>query len=289
MGAGPLTPTIHESELGYWELRPCQPSPRISPFVRRIDGYVQRAPAATPTRHRQMPGPLVPFIISLGEPLRSAPAHDDRVEPYPGFVAGLHDSYAITEFTGTMSGVQIDFTPPGMRMLLGGMPMHELTNRIVHLGDVLGPAGRDLTEQLQDDVDWDARFERLDAFIARRIERAPAPAEDVAFAWHRLQQTAGCISIGGLADELGYSRKQLIGRFRTHIGLTPKLAARIFRFEHARQLLQDADEINWADIAFDAGYYDQSHLIRDFVEFSGSSPTDYVARTLPDSGGMRAD
>jgi AraC-like DNA-binding protein len=231
----------------------------------------------------------LPFIISLGEPLRGAPAHDDRIEPYQGFVAGLHDSYATTEFTSQMSGIQIDFTPLGLRMLLGGIPMHELVNRMVHLEDLLGSAGRDLIEQLQEDPDWDARFDRMEAFIARRLKRAPLPAEDVAFAWHRLEQTAGCINVGALANEMGYSRKQLIARFRTHVGLTPKLAARVFRFRNACDLVSEAEEVNWSDIAFDAGYYDQSHLIRDFVQFSGSSPTDYAARLLPDSGGMRAD
>ncbi|MEX0783353.1 MAG: helix-turn-helix domain-containing protein [Dehalococcoidia bacterium] len=286
MGGATLAPTVHESELGYWEMVPRAPSPEVSGFVARIDGYVQNA---EPARHRQLPSGRMPFIISIGDPLQGAPAHEDELRPYQGFVAGLHDSYATTEFGRANSGVQIDLSPLGMRMLLGGIPMHELTNRMVHLEDVAGAEGRELVEQLQEEPDWDGRFDRMEAFIANRLRVAPEPAEDVAYAWHRLTQTVGCMSIGGLADEIGYSRKQLIARFRDHIGMPPKLAARILRFQHARELLNSADDSNWSDIAFDAGYYDQSHLIRDFVEFSGSSPTDYVARLLPDSGGMRGD
>ena len=88
---------------------------------------------------------------------------------------------------------------------------------------------------------------------------------------------------------MGYSRKQLINRFRQHIGLPPKLAARVIRFSHAVRLLQESEERNWMDIAFDAGYYDQSHLIRDFLEFTGSTPTEYIARLLPGGGGMVGD
>lgn len=286
MGAPLPTPTVHESELGYWEMIPRAPSPEVSAFVARIDGYVQ---VAQPMHHRQLPSGRMPFIIAIGAPLQGAPAHEEGLRPYQGFVAGLHDSYATTEFGGVNSGVQIDLSPLGMRMLLGGIPMHELTNRMIHLEDIAGAEGRALVEQLQGEPDWEGRFDRMEAFIARRLRVAPDPAEDVAYAWHRLNQTAGCINIGALATEMGYSRKQLIGRFREHIGMPPKLAARILRFQHARALLESSDDCNWSDIAFDAGYYDQSHLIRDFVQFTGSSPTDYVARMLPDSGGMRGD
>jgi AraC-like DNA-binding protein len=285
MGAPAPQPTVHESELGYWEMIPRVPSGEVSAFVARIDGYVQRGPQML---HRQLPSGRMPFIIAVGNPLMGASAHEVELRPYQGFVAGLHDSYATTEF-GDSSGVQIDLSPLGMHMLLGGRPMHELTNGMAELDDVFGQSGRDLVEQLQDEQDWERRFDRMETFIAQRLRVAPWPAEDMAYAWHRLNETAGCIAIGSLADEMGYSRKQLITRFRDHIGMTPKLAARVLRFQHARTLIEQADDLNWSDIAFDAGYYDQSHLIRDFVEFSGSSPTDYAARILPDHGGMRGD
>jgi AraC-like DNA-binding protein len=285
MGAAPPTPTIHESELGYWEMHPRVPSAEVGAFVARIDGYVQRGPQML---HRQLPSARMPFIIAVGKPLMGAPAHEVELRPYQAFVAGLHDSYATTEF-GDSSGVQIDLSPLGMHMFLGGRPMHELTNGMAPLDDVFGKAGRDLVEQLQDERDWERRFDRMESFIAERLRIAPPPAEDMAYAWHRMNEAGGCIAIGSLAVEMGFSRKQLITRFRDHIGMTPKLTARILRFQRARSLIEQAEELNWSDIAFDAGYYDQSHLIRDFVEFSGSSPTDYAARLLPDQGGMRGD
>lgn len=280
---GTLTPTYHESELGYWELIPRAPSGKVSAFVERIDGYVQ---IAAPMLHRQLPSGRLPFIINVGNPLKGAPAHESELAPYQGFIAGLHDSYATTEFGGEVAGIQIDLSPLGMQMLLGGIPMWELTNRMLHLDEVLGAEGVELVERVQEGPDWNTRFDAMESFIGRRLSKAPPPAEDVAYAWQRLNATAGCIAIGSLADEMGYSRKQLINRFRQHIGLPPKLAARVLRFSHAVQLLRDSEEPNWMDIAFDAGYYDQSHLIRDFLEFTGSTPTDYVSRLLPDGGGM---
>ena len=287
MGGRTLTATRHDSELGSWEMIPRRPGGIASAFVRRIDGYRQKMPAAT---QRQMPSGLAPLIINIGAPLEGAPAHrESELRPYQAFVAGLHDSYATTRMDAQMTGVQVDFSPLGMHLFLGGMPMHELANEMVELDEVLGAEGRDLVERLQETVDWEPRFELIEAFLESRLTAAPAPAEDVAYAWERLQATAGCLAIGTLAGEMGYSRKQLIARFRTHIGLPPKLAARVLRFRHAIELLDASEGANWSDIAFDAGYYDQAHLIRDFAQFAGSTPTEYVARRLPDNGGVRGD
>ena len=60
--------------------------------------------------------------------------------------------------------------------------------------------------------------------------------------------------------------------------MTPKLFSRIQRFQQTRTLIQHHPAINWADLAVDLGYFDQSHFIREFLEFSGLSPTDYLNR-----------
>ncbi|GAA4685353.1 helix-turn-helix domain-containing protein [Phytohabitans rumicis] len=76
--------------------------------------------------------------------------------------------------------------------------------------------------------------------------------------------------MAGLAAELGWSGRHLASTFRREIGLTPKMAARVLRFERAYAALGSAD--SWADIAVSCGYYDQAHLIRDFKEFAGAPP-----------------
>jgi AraC-like DNA-binding protein len=60
--------------------------------------------------------------------------------------------------------------------------------------------------------------------------------------------------------------------------MTPKLFSRIQRFQQSRTFIQHHPSINWADLAVDLGYFDQSHFIREFLEFSGLSPTDYINR-----------
>ena len=74
------------------------------------------------------------------------------------------------------------------------------------------------------------------------------------------------------------------GLFREFTGLSPKTLARILRFNRAVAMLNRISEPRWTEIALTSGYYDQAHLIRDFVQFSGSTPRDFVARQLPGRG-----
>jgi len=82
------------------------------------------------------------------------------------------------------------------------------------------------------------------------------------------------------AKYLGLSQRRFIQVFKSEVGMTPKLFSRIQRFQQTRTFIQHNPSIKWADIAVDLGYFDQSHFIREFVEFSGLSPTEYLKRQI---------
>jgi transcriptional regulator GlxA family with amidase domain len=162
--------------------------------------------------------------------------------------------------------------------------MHELTNQTIRLDDVLGEAGRLLVDRLQDAPDRARRFALLEAFLMARIEGAKAPPPEISWAWQRLATTGGTQSIGELAVGLRCSRRHLIALFREHIGLPPKPLARILRFGRAVRLLDRCNDLRWSEVALNCGYYDQSHMNRDFLEFAGTTPTEYLRLRLPDGG-----
>jgi AraC-like DNA-binding protein len=89
------------------------------------------------------------------------------------------------------------------------------------------------------------------------------------------------VPIGSLAREVGWSHKHLITKVRQQVGLAPKTVARLLRFEHAWHYLRDGEPVRWDRIAADGGYAGQSHLIRDFRQFTGGTPADFVARSIP--------
>jgi AraC-like DNA-binding protein len=247
-------------------------------YLRNYTGYEEWS--ASPLCRREVPSGHVTLILSPDSELRLPERH-------VSFVAGLHDSYSLVEHPGRQRGVEVRLTPLGAHALFG-MPMHELANRAVALSDLAGVGGDELVARMWDVDGWERRFAILDSALVGRLREAPAVSSELAWAWGRLRASAGRAGIGALADELGWSHRRLIGRFREQIGMPPKLLARVFRFERVSALLRDTAAPRLAEVAFDCGYYDQAHLNRDFREFAGTTPGEYLASRMPDGGGVKS-
>jgi AraC-like DNA-binding protein len=114
-----------------------------------------------------------------------------------------------------------------------------------------------------------------------RLAAGPRPSPEVAWAWERLVASGGAMPIGQLAKEVGWSHKHLIAKFRQQVGLRPKTAARLIRFDRVLGRLDECRGLDWGVVAREAGYADQAHLIREFKQFTGATPTEFAARLLP--------
>lgn len=225
-------------------------------------------PAGTEARWLATPGTSVTVILNLGNAFGGLPG---------SFAAGLTDTAGIVEQDGEISCLDLKLSPLGAYTLLG-VPMSELSGRVVELGDLL-PNLRRLTGRLAHEGTWPQRFALLDAFLLDRLEHGPRPASEVAFAWRRLVSTRGAQPIGRLAEEVGWSRRHLVAKFRQQVGLPPKTIARILRFQHLLRGLRTGP-VDLTRLAAECGYYDQSHMNRDFREFAGTTPSDYLARLV---------
>ena len=220
-----------------------------------------------PMRRREGPGGDVVLIAGLGNEWL---VDGDR---RTSFVGGLRCSQVTTEHAGWSRGLQVGLVPWAAHVLLR-TPMHELAGTTAPLAELL-PG--DLVERLTDAATWDERFVLVDDALARRLADAPSVSPGLIWAWDRLRRTHGRARVGSLADELGWSRKRLVARFREQIGLPPKAAARLLRFERARTL---AGTMSWGELAFACGFADQPHLISEFRAFTGRTPETFLQDTV---------
>lgn len=277
----------HASQHDRWELVFGTPDPRLRPYVVHYCGYDEET--GTFRRRLEAPAPRVPLIFNFGPPVavRAPMAGGDWQRHGNGFVAGLHDTYALVESSGSQSGVEVYLTPVGAG-LVTGVPMRDLKDRVVGLDELFGTPGGLVREELLEAAGWQERFAIVDRFLLARLSKAEPPPPSLAWALSRLHSTRGAIEIGSLTDELGCSRRYLISLFNDRVGLPPKLFARILRFEHALELANGGG-IGWAEVAQRCGYYDQAHMIYDFKQFTGHSPAAYRALKLPDGGGVIGD
>jgi AraC-like DNA-binding protein len=239
---------------------------RPHPALRGIAGsyadFAERTGA--PTETAEAPGRVVVVIVDLDA------GWTVEGERFGSFAGGLYARPVRVRHEGTTRGVQFDLEPPALQALFG-VPAGELGHRTVGLEELMGPDAARLAERLHAAADAPARFAVLDEVLMRRAARAPAPARpDVERAWTLLRASGGRIRIDALARALGCSRRHLASRFAADVGVSPKVAARLIRFEAARARL---GSVPLARLAADHGFADQAHLAREFRALGGAPPT----------------
>ncbi|MEU0932573.1 helix-turn-helix domain-containing protein [Embleya sp. NPDC005971] len=277
--------TRHTSAFGSMETVFGPAHPALAPLIGGYLGYDEHTLA--PLRRREPATGSITVIIGFA-PVRVWSPRDARYGPGStgSFVAGLHDGPAMVEHDGHQAGIQLDLTPLGAYTLLG-LPLAEIADRAVHLDDLPGWDVGALVDRLRSAPDWSARFAQLDEILLRRRERGPVALPEVVRCWELMTASAGRIEITALARETGWSRRHLGARFRETVGLPPKTVARLLRFEHAIAQL-DGPPRGLAQIATEAGYYDQAHFNRDFKALAGCTPGAYLAARMPAGGGLLA-
>ncbi|NYF99404.1 helix-turn-helix domain-containing protein [Janibacter cremeus] len=239
----------------------------LTPFVGSMAGY--RIDGASPGTHIGMPSGTVTLVLALDEPLHLVGA-DGRRGRFDTLIAGMHASPAHILHDGCQHGIQLDLTPHGASLLLGGPP-GEISGTSVDLGELVGPSARRLHERLSETPDWSRRFDLVvEALFARREARW-LPRPEVDHAWQLLARSRGRAPVREVAREVGWSPRHLGERFRQEFGQAPKTTARVLRFQESHRLIAAGRPL--AEAAARAGYADQSHLNRDWLAFAGTSPT----------------
>ncbi|MFE9424057.1 helix-turn-helix domain-containing protein [Kitasatospora sp. NPDC006697] len=251
-----------------------RPAAALRPYVAWYSGYRQAGVA--PAVHRGLPSPYLTLILTLDDPLTLA-AHPDPAQPpgeYRTLLGGLHTTPALITHQGAQSGVQIAVSPLGARTLFG-LPAGELAGADYPAEEVLGRWAAEGQERVRGARGWPGRFRALDGWLLQRAAEAAAPPPEVVRAWQLLLASRGLAGAARLAAEVGWSTRHLAARFHTEIGLTPKTAGRVIRFDRARRLLTAPGAPPLAALAAGCGYFDQSHLAREFNALAGCPPSRY--------------
>ncbi|MCK2219469.1 helix-turn-helix domain-containing protein [Actinomadura sp. ATCC 31491] len=188
-------------------------------------------------------------------------------------VIGLLPGQVRAAGPGTGDCLQVRLEPAVAAAVLGGAA--ELSGSVVPLEEVWGHDAARLRERLRAASSWQARFVVVAELLARRLEAGPAVDAEVGHVWGRLLRSRGRLRVDGLAQEVGWSRQRLWSRFRAQVGLSPKRAARLVRFDRAARLLAAGRPP--AGVAAHAGYVDQSHLHREVRTFTGLTPAEVAA------------
>jgi len=247
-----------------------------------LDDYVDRFwyCSDTPVHRREqiLPSGTVELVINLTNDEIRICEPSDRANPrrYPGaVVAGPYSNFFLIDPLVHTSLMGVHFRPGRAAGVLG-VPASELADAHVELQSLWGRPAAELRERLCAATTPAKRFAVLEEVLLGRLHQATQRHGAIPIALNALEQANGTVKVRDIARRVGLSQRRFIQIFTSEIGLTPKLYGRVRRFQRVRELVRNATEPDWAALALACGFFDQSHLIRDFEEFTGLSPVAYL-------------
>ncbi|MDR8410971.1 helix-turn-helix domain-containing protein [Nonomuraea sp. 3-1Str] len=254
-------------------------------------------------RHPRMNVPPMPsahLFVNLGEPARLW----DRDPSAPpavltdGWFMGVRTRRFLLEYPARVRLVGVHFKPWGLSPFVD-MPATELRDRWVPVDAVWRRSSDRIRNRLGDSASATETLRVVEEELRSRLAEAPSRGLDlVRHAGGRLATSHGALPVGALTDAAGVSGNHLATQFKSHVGLTPKRVARIYRFARLILSVDPLRPADWSELAQTAGYFDQAHFSKEFKDFTGHTPTEYLDLRRrfpaergfpPDSGPMPAD
>ena len=253
-----------------------QPRRELAPFIENLWFYEDLQTGHS--KEKLLPDASMELIIDLSEGPKKL--YDNRdLESYTTFdqcwISGLQRKYIVL-------GVQQGASMMGAHFRTGGaapffdFPISELAGEVIQLDSIWKREILCLREQLLEMGTPDQKFDLLESFLIAKAKSRLAPDLAVVKALQTLRSWP-VLPLKELASRLGLSHKQMLARFDSRVGATPKLASRIFRFQGAVHAMAEIEMApDWPDLAVRCGYYDQSHMIHEFQDLAGLTPTEYL-------------
>lgn len=218
-----------------------------------------------------MPDGCIEWIFHLGAPFqRLLPSNQWETQPR-SFVVGEMTRFLVLQAIGPLATMGVRFRP-GRAYRFLPFPVDVLTDETTTTGDVWGGEGKDIEESVLEARSDFERMHLVEKFLLSRIGSVDShPWFDAAIA--EIMRSRGMVRVEQLAGKINLSSRQLEREFRAKAGLSPKALARIIRFQNLLRLVGESNLREWATLALAGGYADQSHMVREFRDFSGQSPT----------------
>lgn len=228
------------------------------------------------TTKRLYPRNRPEILINLAKPIRGNVAGKTVVidectiqGSKTKFVEAWHPAYC--------HFLSIRFTPNGYYKFLG-IPQKSFTDDVISLDDVINENSKGLIQHLQEAPDSSHRFRIIVDWLHKAKRETEYDSELVSDFIIKHISCNPRLSVKELTNKTGYTRKHLVCRFKEEVGLTIKEYQKIYRIYCVLKYVNKVDHISWAQLACKFGFYDQSHLIRDFKQYTGFTPAEYLSR-----------
>ena len=254
------------------------PSPELQPFIKcfwSLDDEKQDEPV----KQKVLPDGCMEMIFHYGDHYQQYFEDGSSIIQPKSFVFGQITKYIEIAPTGISGIISARFLPDGISPFLN-KPLTALENKAVPIADLFGEDGNKLEENVINAKDNNERIKLIETFLLselteqRTIDAITKSCVDLIF------QSQGQIGSAELADKMNINRRNIERKFISAIGISPKQLARVARLQATLKMLEQNKSATLTEIAYENGYYDQAHFIKDFREFTGISPKSFFADNL---------
>lgn len=261
--------------MQYLKFFPCK---ELAPFVecyfvwQSVSGPVQNIEVESP------PTGFCAIVFNSGDPYFLENKKYEKLQVPAAFVSG-QAIYSYKLFlNGHISMAGIVFKPAGLASLFN-LPVYEFTEERIELSKIFKvTVVTELLSIIQQLKEPGEKAKLLEAFILQQAgEKLPVP-DAIDEAANRIVLSNGLLHVNELIAQAYMSRRNFERKFFKKVGLSPKYYARIRRMSHIGNLIAFRSIVEWTDVFNNCEYYDQSHFIKDFVEFTGRTPQQYFEK-----------
>jgi len=253
----------------------------LKPYVKHY--YIFDSSSADAFEDTVFPSGDMEMIFNLGEGSWEALMNDRYVKNPAIELWGQVTKPMAIKSTGrhTMLGVKF-FTHAASLFLQDGINIYN--DQVSDLHAIIGNPIKKLHAQLLETTDTDKRIEQVETFLIKKVlanEKKQTKIAKVAHILTSIKKNTDEIDFGRIANVHGITPRYLRKLIYQHTGLSPTSFNKISRFQYSLKLIVKNNQPSFTSIAYECGYFDQSHFIRDFKAFAGVTPSAYLKNITP--------
>lgn len=226
-----------------------------------------------------VPDGCMEMIFHYGDLYRQYTDHGNSILQPRCFVFGQLTKLLEIEPTGNTGIFSVRFHPNGF-LPLAGIPIKEMENTAVPLEKVFGKDGLEIGRKILSANSVSERIKLIETFLLSRLTSADAVDRIVTSAVETILTANGQLSVDELSRRSSITRRQLVRKFTSAIGLSPKQLSKTIRLQATLKILLNNQFTSLTALAYENEYYDQAHFIKDFKEFTGYTPKDFYGDSL---------
>lgn len=190
------------------------------------------------------------------------------------WLSGAHRDHISISVHDDSQMLVVQFKPYGSHPFTH-VSTETLNERVMPVQEVMGEGLLHLRDEMMETQNTDDKFSLIEQWLLDRFDQSrQAPVELREFIAEL--QAQPIIKLHDLVESYSSTQKNLISQFRKYVGLTPKAYQRILRFNDLLLKIKQQETFSWAEVAYECGYSDQSHFIREFQNFSGMNPDEFA-------------